>query len=187
MNDLEKLERAKYYLIRLAEGTDPISGQEMPEDTCLNQVRLARCFYYVADILNKVIENGGTVGRKPSVKKEELLLHNDMLSRMQPAEQALQISDFTKRINQIIEEYGMRNLPTTAFTNWLVSKELLREELTRGNKRRKVPVPAAEGVGIFSETRSGMYGEYEAVMYSPQAQQFLIDHLERIVEMWKNK
>lgn len=34
MNDLEKLERAKYYLIRLAEGTDPISGQEMPEDTC---------------------------------------------------------------------------------------------------------------------------------------------------------
>lgn len=187
MNELEKLERAKHYLTKLAEGTDPISGQELPEDTCLNQVRLARCFFYVADVLNKVIENGGTVGRKPSVKKEELLLHGDMLSRMTPAEQALQISDFTKRINQIIDEYGMRNLPTTAFTNWLVSKELLREELGKGGKRRKVPVPAAEGVGIFTEARSGMYGTYEAVLYSPQAQQFLIDHLELIVEEWKKK
>lgn len=43
MTDLEIMQRAKMYLDRLAQGIDPISGQEMPEDTILNQARLARC------------------------------------------------------------------------------------------------------------------------------------------------
>ena len=44
MTDLEIMQRAKMYLDRLAQGIDPISGQEMPEDTILNQARLARSF-----------------------------------------------------------------------------------------------------------------------------------------------
>ena len=53
MTDLEIMQRAKMYLDRLAQGIDPISGQEMPEDTILNQARLARCFSYVSGILQQ--------------------------------------------------------------------------------------------------------------------------------------
>ena len=40
MNDLDKLRRAQAYMEQLAQGIDPISGVELPEDAVLNQPRL---------------------------------------------------------------------------------------------------------------------------------------------------
>ena len=45
MTELEKMQRAKMYLDKLANGIDPISDREMPDDTVLNQVRLSRCLF----------------------------------------------------------------------------------------------------------------------------------------------
>ena len=58
MNDLNTLMRAKMYMDQLAQGIDPISGQEMPDDSILNHVRLARCFFYVSGVLEQIIANG---------------------------------------------------------------------------------------------------------------------------------
>lgn len=33
---------------------------------------------------------------------------------------------------------------------------------------------------MYTKMRQGKYGEYLAVYYSPEAQQFLLDHLEEI-------
>ena len=62
--ELEKLERAKLYIEQLANGIDPISGRELPEDSALNQVRLSRCFFYVAEVLGQVIGNGRFIDEK---------------------------------------------------------------------------------------------------------------------------
>lgn len=51
MTELETMQRAKMYLDKLARGIDPITGQELPEDTVLNNVRLCRCFHYVSGVL----------------------------------------------------------------------------------------------------------------------------------------
>lgn len=61
MTELETMQRAKMYLDKLAQGIEPISGQEIPNDSVLNNVRLARCFFYVSGILDQVIANGGRV------------------------------------------------------------------------------------------------------------------------------
>ena len=57
MTELETMQRAKMYMDKLAQGIDPIT------DSVLNHVRLVRCFFYVSDVLGKVIANGGTVGQ----------------------------------------------------------------------------------------------------------------------------
>ena len=62
MTELETMQRAKMYLDKLAQGIDPITDREVPEDSVLNNVRLARCFFYVSDVLSKVIDNGGVIG-----------------------------------------------------------------------------------------------------------------------------
>ena len=49
--ELEMLERAKAYMEKLANGIDPISDTEVRDDECINNVRLSRCFFYVADVL----------------------------------------------------------------------------------------------------------------------------------------
>ena len=61
MTELEIMQRAKMYMDKLAQGIDPISGQEVPNDSVLNNVRLARCFFYVSGVLDQVIANGGRV------------------------------------------------------------------------------------------------------------------------------
>ena len=65
MTELETMQRAKMYLDKLVQGIDPITNQEVPEDSVLNNVRLARCFFYVSDVLGKVIDIGGVIGGKP--------------------------------------------------------------------------------------------------------------------------
>ena len=76
MTELEIMQRAKVYMDKLAQGIDPISDQEMPEDSVLNNVRLARCFFYVSGVLDQVIANGGNVKKTPKkdfyVTEEEL-------------------------------------------------------------------------------------------------------------------
>ena len=52
MTELETMQRAKMYLDKLAQGIDPITNQEMAEDSVLNNVRLARCFFYASGVLD---------------------------------------------------------------------------------------------------------------------------------------
>ena len=48
MTELETMQRAKMYLDKLSRGIDPITGNEVPEDTVLNNVRICRCLHYVS-------------------------------------------------------------------------------------------------------------------------------------------
>ena len=64
MTELETLKRAKMYIDSLARGVDPISGQPAEDDSVINNVRISRCLFYVSDVLEKVINNGGNVAAK---------------------------------------------------------------------------------------------------------------------------
>ncbi len=70
--ELEMLERAKVYMEKLANGIDPISDTDARDDDCINNVRLSRCFFYVADVLGKVIDNSGVIA--PIRKRREQYL-----------------------------------------------------------------------------------------------------------------
>ena len=59
MTELEIMQHAKDYVDKLAQGIDPLTGQEVPENDVINNVRISRCLFYVSDVLRQVIENGG--------------------------------------------------------------------------------------------------------------------------------
>ena len=59
MTELDILIHAKDYIDKLAQGIDPISGQEVPEDSVINQARLVRCFFYVSGVLQKILVTSG--------------------------------------------------------------------------------------------------------------------------------
>ena len=46
MTELEKLERAKTYLEKLANGINPLDDTVVPDGDMINQVRLSRCFFF---------------------------------------------------------------------------------------------------------------------------------------------
>ena len=182
--ELEKLQRARQYMEQLANGIDPIAGQELPEDSTLNQARLLRCFFYVADILRQVEDNGGQ-GQKSASHGASYLppfaLPEDL--RMQiPIEPSAMIMCFTASINALVDLSLMRKLKLTAFTIWLEEQGYLRGEMYNG-KRHWVPTDKGRAAGITSDQRQGQYGSYTATLYNEEAQRLLIAHLEEIIAL----
>ena len=186
MTELEKMKHAQRYILDLAKGVDPISKGEMPEDSCLNNVRLSRCFFYVAEVLGKVIANGGQAGGK--YQGTEFILTDEFKERLVLSDGGVQITHFVKPINDLAVEKGMQRVPPTAWTDWLVEKGYLEEVIWgNDNKRRKEPTKKGEALGITSEFREGRYGMYKAVLYGEGAQKLMIEHMEEIVGRWKGR
>ena len=71
MTDLETLERAKTYMEKLANGINPLDNSIIPDNDVVNNVRLSRCFFYIADVLRQVIDNGGVTKQKKEKKQKD--------------------------------------------------------------------------------------------------------------------
>lgn len=181
MTDLEMMQRAKMYMDKLAQGIDPITGNEVPADSVLNNVRLARCFFYVSGILQQAIENGGRVESRP--KKNRFIVTPQVMARLAPSDRALRISEFVGMIAAAADDPNTKRPSTTVITDWLLAKGFMEKILNAEGKQQRVPTEEGRRIGMYTETRQGQLGNYLAVYYSPEAQQFLLDHLEDIFKV----
>lgn len=173
MTELENMQRAKMYLDKLAQGIDPISGQEIPNDSVLNNVRLARCFFYVSGILDQVIANGGRVisGEK------NFYITQEEISRLQPSQEALRITQFADRITDGVHDPARKRLKATTITNWLIEKGFLEKRVDEAGKSKRLPTAAGEQLGLSAREMQGKAGPFQAVYYGANAQRFILDHL----------
>ena len=181
MTELNKAIHTKEYIDALADGVDPTSGEVLPEDSVYNKVLLSRCFFFVSDILRQVVENNGFIS-KPSRKRVALppfCLPDDLRSRVEISAAPAMVTQFTGRINSLIDENIMKKLKVSAITKWLVDGGLLFEEVV-DDKKRKAPTKKGEKLGISSQAREGKYGGYLAIFYNEAAQRNIIDNLDEI-------
>lgn len=179
MTELETIQRAKMYLDKLAQGIDPITNQEVPEDATLNQVRLARCFFYVSDILGQVIANGGVIGGKPKLSPFEITV--EQLAKVPISQEPLRVTQLADTISTSVNNPQMKKLSTTVITNWLLEHGYLKKQLTSDSKSKRVPTQLGIELGLFTQMRQGQYGEYQAVFYAPSAQKFVLAHLHEML------
>ena len=178
MTELDIMRRAKLYMDQLAQGIDPISGEELPGDTALNNVRLARCFFYVSGVLQQVIDNGGQVVKRT---KTPFVLTENMLAQLYAVDRPLRITEFAELLVSSSGDENMRRPSTSKITDWLIEKGFLEKVPDVDGKQKRLPTPAGQELGIYTDYRQGYSGMYLAVLYSPEAQRFLLDHLEDIL------
>ena len=182
MTDLEIMQHAKDYLDKLAKGIDPLTGREVPQDDVINKVRISRCLNYVSDVLRQVIENGGVIGAP--AKKGELApyaLPFEARGRYAFGDWPLSASQIAQRLNELVDLEAMQKLKTTSITKFLLQSGLLFEEEGPGGSKNKRPTEAGWKLGIATQQRSGQNGDYTAVVYDRQAQQFILDNLDAII------
>lgn len=174
MTELEKIERAKMYMDKLANGIDPISDQEAPESDIINNVRLSRCFFYVSDILRQVIDNGGVVTQKRLSKpsKAPFSIAYEKRANFDYSENPIPISDIARRINALSENENMAQMKYGSITGWLLGIGMLQLSPSGTGRQTKSPTVAGIELGISTETRTGMNGIYTAVLYNKHAQEF---------------
>ncbi len=178
MTELDTVKRAKMYMDKLAQGIDPITDCELPNDSVLNNVRLARCFNYVSDILRQVIDNGGQVGE---IKKTEFVITAAQLAKVQPRPTPIRITEFVELLMKYVDPLHIKKLGVTKLTNWLVYKGFLAKETTPDGRSLRVPTAAGRALGMTTQMRQTRDGEYMAVYYDVNAQQFLLDNLHGIL------
>ena len=173
MTELEIMQRAKMYMDKLAQGIDPISDQKVPNDSVLNNVRLARCFFYVSGVLEQIIANGGKVASE----KKDFYITQEELSRLLPSREELRITQLRERIMNAINDPSRKQLRTTVITDWMIEKGFLTKQTDAAGKSRRLPTPEGEQLGLILREQQGQYGPYQVVRYSKEAQQFVLDHL----------
>ena len=182
MTELEIMQRAKMYMEKLAQGIDPISDQEIPEDSVLNNVRLARCFFYVSGVLDQVIAGGGRVVSTP---QKGFFITDEELGRVNPSQEPIRITQFVDLIMNAINDPDRKKLKTTAITDWLIEKGFMSKQADADGKSKRLPTAMGKQIGLTVKLREGQYGTYQAVYYSSEAQRFVLDHLQEMLQAEK--
>lgn len=186
MEELDKLKRARDYMKSLAEGTDPISGREIPEGDTANQVRLCRCFAYVTSVLEQVIQNGGTVGKCMKVVAVTGLTE-EQKRRVALSERPIGITELSKRILAAAGVDRMRGVSGAHMASWLLEKGFLEEEFDDEGELQRVPSKEGTALGITKIIRETSYGAKPMNLYSIEAQRFILDNLDEILCFKKSK
>ncbi len=175
--DLKLLEHAKSYIDALANGVNPLTGEEIPETETVNQVRISRCLFYVSDVLGEVLKNGGL--RTEKEKKAPFDPAQLDFSAFRFFQNPVGITVFVSAINDLRPE-NMSKLKLGAVTGWLEGQGYLRSEIVNNKKRKRLTQQGA-AIGMTEVLVEGDYGSHYQVLYTESAQRFLLEHLPDIL------
>ena len=178
MTDRERIYTAKLYMDKLSNGMNPFDGEELPEDTILNDVHLCRAFTLVRDILEQVIKNDYKVTKEPKKRREPFRISDAQLKEIKISNDPIGINAISERIMKVLDTNVM-GIPGVAITSWLEEQGLLTR-ISKEGKRIKVATDEGNQLGIY--TRDFSYGdkEYMKTVYEPNAQAFIIANLSNI-------
>lgn len=182
MEDIEIMKRAKQYMESLANGIDPLTGNELDENDIVNNVRISRCLFYTAGILQKVIDNGGEVQREKLKRSEkaEFSLTDEQALALKPDDTAVSVTRITTIINYQIDKDKMKKLKRTSITKWLLEAGLLSEKVTMSGQIRAIPTEDGRKIGIIEKEFSDGAKTYKTTVYTPPAQQFIFDNIDAV-------
>ncbi len=192
MTEQDKQKRAKMYIDMLANGINPLDNTPVSPDDVVRHPRIVKCLQYVSDIIQTSLDREATPAQE-TVPVKKRIKRVDKAPFWIPPEKRedfafsdtpIQISEFTRQLNVMIDEEVMRKIGTASFTSWLMDMGMLclyeidNQTITR---------PTEEGLamGLLLEQCIGMQNAYYVILYSRQAQQMLLDNLDGILEYAK--
>ena len=178
MVEKERILRAKMYVDKLANGINPLTDQPLPDEDPINNVKISRCFFYVSDLLRRLVENGGLVQEEASERKLPFRLDFADRQRFRFSETPISISEIAKRINELIDPNTMSKLSYRDLVDWLLEVGQLSMTTAPDGTTHKLPTPSGTDRGIILEQRQGQRGPYTVIVYNREAQQFILDNLD---------
>ena len=181
MAELEKIAYAKNYIEKLANGINPVTGQVVPDGDVINNVKISRCLFYVSDLLRQVVENGGISQPKAKIVKQPFQLDYEARKQFRYSESPIPISEIAKRINALISIEKMQKLSYKCLLDWLIESNFLKVIPDANGKVTRSPTHNGTMLGITVEDRQSPRGPYSVIVYSREAQRFILDNLDGVI------
>ena len=158
---------AVYFLECLAKGFNPFTGDELNDDSILNDVKFVRKFYELRDYLADNVEEE----REPKIKKIPFAFKTKEGIATRP----MAISVFVDRINEVNLEENMKKFTRTAIMDWLYENEYLALD----EDNNKYITEKGMNAGIFYDHRvSGSGREYDVIVYPVSLLNTILDLIE---------
>lgn len=179
MINREELIEAKVCIDMLVAGKHPSTGEKCEEESLLNEVQVCRSLVLASDVMDLVIKNGGKIDSDPSRRKKPFKIEEWEKKLIKVSDEPIGIAAFSNRVTHILD-LDMKRIPGLHMTAWLEACGFLK---TRewNDERMKVPTKAGEDLGISMVKKSTRDGrDYYKNLYSKEAQEFLVDHLDAI-------
>ena len=192
MNKAQLIAHTKNYMDMLSKGVDPLTGEAVENDSALNQPRLQKCFAYVSELLDELLQGNGFVALYPEdagryevvEKKVPFAPSQEALQALPQINQPLTPNAFLKYINRAVDEKRMEKLSSTSVNAWLLARGFVTEskEPATIHKTVRRPSPSAAKIGIYEqEIIDEFTGESRMVMlFSPEAQRYMLAHISEI-------
>ena len=175
MIDMEKLVTAKVWIEKLANGINPLNDELVKDDDLINNVHISRCLFYVAELLGE-IKVGTAVERRG--RRSFFLSSKDAANIHILAPNG--IANFVKLVNGYIPT-DMKPLSAAQVIKWLRNEGLLHEVSKEDGHKTNLPTEKGNSLGINTEVQRNPEGkEYQRVVYSVDAQRFILNNIEAI-------
>lgn len=179
VDEFEKMEKAKNVLLKISKGVDPLSGEAIAENNFLNDPRIIRCFYFVTEVLDNVIQG---VYRKTGSRLPDFIITPEQKQRVTFPEGKIGVNEFSRQINQYIDTNASKKLTGMEFNKKLKKMGILTDKIIENGKTRTVINPNSAKYGLEMENRKYNGMEYEMVVINDQGKKYLLDNIETIMK-----
>ena len=176
LNDIEKIEKAKIILQKIAGGTNPISGEPIEGDNFLNDPRIIRCFYYVAEVLDNVVQ-----GNYMKNRISDFQITEEQKSQVIFIEGNIGVNQIAKCINQLINPLVSKRVSGVAINNGLKRMGILSETIDNEGKKRTTINENSADYGFQLERRNYNGNEYDMVVIDDRGKKYILDNIEEIM------
>lgn len=179
MYEKRLVEHANDYIRKMAKGINPLTGEFVLDDDLINNVKISRCLFYVAEVLDdycNLLEGKNKV----KGKRTKFYARAEELACFEYSNEPIYVSVIADKINECVRKDKMRKLSATSISNWLVSRGLLVVTTSDNGKMSKRPTSLGEEIGIETIVKDGKNGSYTVNIYNVKAQKFIVDNIEDI-------
>lgn len=187
MTELEKIEYARAFIGKMANGINPIDNTEIPINDVASHPRLKRCFSYVSEVLAQIVLNGKKAeARKKKVARSYFSITFEQLQEFNYSSTPITISEFCRRLESLVDLRKMKRISRQSMPEWLVSLNLLTPPRNNGT-RYSASVPTSEGskLGIIRIEITNERGTHQVNALTLEAQKFIIDNMESFIAFRK--
>jgi len=180
------LKKSKDYIDKLVEGINPVNGKPISTREVIYDYKVSRQLEFISEyIKNEISRLESNEKTKKDEEDDELMefeLTDNELKKIQLSEKPISLADICNMLNHLRPSSKMRKLKAISAIEVLNAFGMIDRV-----RRKIIPTEQGTALGIrFKEFQSNG-STLTKVLYSKEAQQFVIDHLKEITEINKTK
>ena len=180
------LKKSKDYIDKLVEGINPVNGKPISTREVIYDYKVSRQLEFISEyIKNEISRLESNEKSKKEDDDDELIefeLTDNELKKIKLSEKPISLADICNMLNHLRPSSKMRKLKAISAIEVLNAFGMIDRV-----RRKIIPTEQGAALGIqFKEFQSNG-ATLTKVLYSKEAQQFVIDHLKEITEINKTK